>query len=82
MVIIFTVLEAPKRVAFGSRIARNAKNSMHLHSLEIGGGDAAGSRIIRNAIISRLSRPCPTAPLHFKLVIVLSHSSALLVQIS
>ena len=81
-VILFIVLEVPKRGAVGSRVIRNAKNAMHFHSLEMGGGRAAGSRIIINAIISRLSKPCPIAPLHSKPMILLSTSLALLVQVS
>ena len=80
-VILFIVLELPTRGAFGSRVIRNAKKAMHFHSLEMGGGRAAGSRIIINAIISRISKPCPIAPLHSKPMILLSDSLALLVQI-
>ena len=77
-VILFIVLELPMRGAVGSRVIRNAKNAMHFH----GGGRAAGSRIIINAIRSRLSEPCPIAPLHSKPMILLSNSLALLVQVS
>ena len=77
-VILFIVLELPMRGAVGSRVIRNAKNAMHFY----GGGRAAGSRIIINAIRSRLSEPCPIAPLHSKPMILLSNSLALLVQVS
>ena len=70
-IIIFMVLEVPRKQAVGSGVIRNTKNAMDLHDLEIGGEGAAGSTIIRHAFISRLSEPCPIAHSHSKPIIFL-----------
>ena len=73
-VIIFVDLDVPRRGADGARIIRKAQNAMHFYNEEMGGERAAGSRIIRYAMISRPSKPCPIAPLHSKPMTLLSNS--------